>query len=153
MSYDSTINQILDNILLQEAYNIDDDTLEDAVNFVEEMTGRGNAAKIGQIKYENVNRDILKTYLSKDMHMLYEYDFLRARGEADQYMLNRRSYRALEEQAKLAACALLYKNQEGLGSFNDLFSYFKAKNGGDSEKAQKAVARLPKLIKTYLANS
>jgi len=152
MSYDSTVNLILENLMLQEAYNIDEDTLEDAVNFVEEMTGQ-KPGKIGQIRYENVNRDILKTYLSKDMHMLYEYDFLRARGDANNYMPHRRSYRPLEEQAKLAASSLLYKDQNGLGSFNDLFSYFKAKNGGDSEKAYKAVARLPKLITTFLVKS
>ena len=150
MKYDATVNLILEGIILQESFNIDEDILEDAVNFVEEITGQGNAAKIGQIKYEDVNREVLKTYLSKDMHTLYEYDFLRARGDANNYMPHRRSYKPLEEQAKLAACALMYKDQNDLGSFNDLFSYFKAKNGGDTEKANKAVQRLPSLINKFL---
>lgn len=152
MTYDATINLILEGIMLQESYNIDDDTLEDAVNYVEEMTGKA-AGKIGQIRYENVNRDILKMYLSKDFHMLYEQDFLRARGEANQYWPNRKSYRPLEEQAKLSACALLYKNENGLGGFNELLPYFKAKNGGDSIKAQKAVERLPNIIVNFLTGS
>lgn len=149
MTYDATINLVLEGIMLQEAYNIDDDTLEDAVNFVEEMTGHA-PGKIGQIRYENVNRDILKMYLSKDFHMLYEQDFLRARGEANNYMPIRRSYKPLEEQAKLAACALLYKDQNGLGNFGELLEYFRRKNGGDRVKAEKAVERLPNIITKFL---